>query len=309
MESLKQSPVALNVYCAPYVRALLKGANGSNYHISLKYGLFGTRLFKTHNAFPFKVSQVAHKNRTRIVMQDSAAGSYATSLVELAQLVKSLDAISRDIDKLSQYITNKVFFNFLVNPIIPDEKKKGILEDITNDAKFQPYILNFFYILIDKKRIDLIGEIFKEFETVYNKLTNTKLAVVSYEYVMELHSEALIHADDTLVWSTNTFNKGVAGIELRTNGNLVLYNKNNRSVWQSFDHPIDILLVGQSLKIDTVKKLVNRASEKDESEGPYSLVMEAGGFAMYASFLTPLPYNTLSYYDKKIKGMLSIMRV
>ncbi|KAH9326366.1 hypothetical protein KI387_006544 [Taxus chinensis] len=42
-----------------------------------------------------------------------------------------------------------------------DEKKKGILEDITNDAKFQPYTLNFLYILIDKKRIDLIGEIFK----------------------------------------------------------------------------------------------------------------------------------------------------
>ncbi|KAH9303895.1 hypothetical protein KI387_008299, partial [Taxus chinensis] len=96
---------------------------------------------------------------------------------------------------------------------------------------------------------------------------------------MELHSEALIHADGTLVWSTNTFNKGVAGIELQTNGNLVLYDKNNRSVWQSFDHPTDTLLVGQSLKIDTVKKLVSRASEKDGSEGPYSLVMEAGGFA------------------------------
>ncbi|KAH9317419.1 hypothetical protein KI387_019188, partial [Taxus chinensis] len=107
MESLKQSPMALNVYCAPSVRALLKGANGSNYHISLKYGLFGTRLFKSHSAFPFKVSQVARKNRTRIVMQGSVAGSYATSLVELAQFVKSLDAISRDIDKLSQYITNK----------------------------------------------------------------------------------------------------------------------------------------------------------------------------------------------------------
>ncbi|KAH9290795.1 hypothetical protein KI387_034912 [Taxus chinensis] len=62
---------------------------------------------------------------------------------------------------------------------VSNEKKKGILEDITNDAKFQPYTLNFLYILIDKKRIDLIGEIFKEFDTVYNKLTDTELAVVS----------------------------------------------------------------------------------------------------------------------------------
>ncbi|KAH9290735.1 hypothetical protein KI387_034852, partial [Taxus chinensis] len=182
MPATKQDQVSvfyLCFLCAPSVRALLKGANGSNYHISLKSGLFGTRLFKTHSAFPSKVSQVARKNRTCIVMQDSTARSYATALAELAQSVKSLDAISRDIDKLSQYITNKVFFNFLINPIIPDEKKKGILEDITNDAKFQPYTLNFLYILIDKKRIDLISEIFKEFETVYNKQTDTKLAVVS----------------------------------------------------------------------------------------------------------------------------------
>ncbi|KAH9324344.1 hypothetical protein KI387_004522, partial [Taxus chinensis] len=74
-----------------------------------RYNILGIigRLFKTHNTFPSKVSQVARKNKTRIVMQDSVAGSYATSLVELAQSVKSLDAISRDIDKLSQYITNK----------------------------------------------------------------------------------------------------------------------------------------------------------------------------------------------------------
>ncbi|KAH9289103.1 hypothetical protein KI387_033220, partial [Taxus chinensis] len=115
---------------------------------------------------------------------------------ELAQSVKSLDAISRDIDKLSQYITNKVFFNFLVNPIIPDEKKKGILEDITNDAKFQPYTLNFLYILIDKKRIDLIGEIFKEFETVYNKLTDTELAVVSS--VVKLENRISLVAEQTM---------------------------------------------------------------------------------------------------------------
>ncbi|KAH9312569.1 hypothetical protein KI387_027604, partial [Taxus chinensis] len=74
-----------------------------------RYNILGIigRLFKTHSAFPSKVSQVARKNRTRIVMQDNVAGSYATALAELAQSVKSLDAISRDIDNLSQYITNK----------------------------------------------------------------------------------------------------------------------------------------------------------------------------------------------------------
>ncbi|GLJ14010.1 hypothetical protein SUGI_0223980 [Cryptomeria japonica] len=116
----------------------------------------------------------------------------------------------------------------------------------------------------------------------------------------------LFDADGTLVWSTNTANKGVVGVELRSNGNMVLYDKKNRTVWQSFDYPTDSLLVGQSLDISRVKKLVSRTSEKDGSEGPYSLEMEAGGFALYASLPNPLPYWTLSFYDNERKDLFSI---
>ncbi|XP_057838556.2 EP1-like glycoprotein 2 [Cryptomeria japonica] len=34
--------------------------------------------------------------------------------------------------------------------------------------------------------------------------------------------------------------------------------------------------------------------------------MEAGGFALYATLPIPLPYNSLSYYDNKIKDLYSI---
>eukprot|EP01018_Ginkgo_biloba_P037163 Gb_07970 [translate_table: standard] len=116
----------------------------------------------------------------------------------------------------------------------------------------------------------------------------------------------LSDADGRLVWSTNTSNKGVVGIQLLNNGNLVLYDSRNRSVWQSFDSPTDSLLVGQSLSIDGVKKLVSRVSDKDGSDGPYSLVMEAGGLALYTSFPNPLPYWTLSYYDSDRKDLFAI---
>ncbi|XP_057506493.1 G-type lectin S-receptor-like serine/threonine-protein kinase SD2-5 isoform X2 [Actinidia eriantha] len=54
-------------------------------------------------------------------------------------------------------------------------------------------------------------------------------------------------ANGTLVWSTNTTGKSVAGINLTETGNLVLFDGKNRTVWQSFDHPTDTLLVGQRL--------------------------------------------------------------
>ncbi|KAG2556435.1 hypothetical protein PVAP13_8NG078600 [Panicum virgatum] len=51
----------------------------------------------------------------------------------------------------------------------------------------------------------------------------------------------------TMVWSTATKSKSVAGMGLDVSGNLVLINKHNSSVWQSFDHPTDTLVMGQSL--------------------------------------------------------------
>lgn len=109
-----------------------------------------------------------------------------------------------------------------------------------------------------------------------------------------------------MVWSTNISNKGVVGIELWTNGNLVLYDKLKKPMWQSFDHPTDSLLVRQSLNIGGMKKLVSRVSDNDRSEGPYSLVMEAGGFALYAIFPDPLTYWTLSFFDQSVKDIYAI---
>ncbi|KXG37964.1 G-type lectin S-receptor-like serine/threonine-protein kinase SD2-5 [Sorghum bicolor] len=57
----------------------------------------------------------------------------------------------------------------------------------------------------------------------------------------------LHNGDGTTVWSTATKSKSVAGMVLDVYGNLVLFDKDNISVWQSFDHPTDTLVLGQSL--------------------------------------------------------------
>lgn len=116
----------------------------------------------------------------------------------------------------------------------------------------------------------------------------------------------LSNADGRVVWSTNTYGKGVVGMELQNNGNLVLHDKLKKPVWQSFDHATDSLLVRQSLNIGGVKKLVSRASEKDGSEGPYSLAIEAGGLALYASIPEPVPLWTLSFYQRGPRDIYSI---
>jgi hypothetical protein len=91
----------------------------------------------------------------------------------------------------------------------------------------------------------------------------------------------LADADGRVAWQTNTANKGVVGFKLLSNGNMVLLNSKGNFIWQSFDYPTDTLLVGQSLRAKGVNKLVSRASESDNKDGPYSLVMEPKGLSLY----------------------------
>ncbi|XP_028063000.1 uncharacterized protein LOC114266311 [Camellia sinensis] len=59
--------------------------------------------------------------------------------------------------------------------------------------------------------------------------------------------DLILHdTDGTFVWSTNTSGKSVFGMNFTELGNLVLFDQNNATVWQSFDHPTDSLLVGQT---------------------------------------------------------------
>ncbi|GLT31703.1 hypothetical protein SLA2020_064210 [Shorea laevis] len=57
----------------------------------------------------------------------------------------------------------------------------------------------------------------------------------------------LQNVDSTLIWSANTTGKSVSSLKLTHQGNLMLFDGNNETVWQSFDHPTDSLVLGQRL--------------------------------------------------------------
>ncbi|OWM78754.1 hypothetical protein CDL15_Pgr002925 [Punica granatum] len=84
---------------------------------------------------------------------------------------------------------------------------------------------------------------------------------VKFNSMLELRSDgdlAMKDADGTTAWSSNTSGKSVAGMSLMESGNLMLLDKNNETVWESFDHPTDSLVMGQKLVVG--KKLVSSAS-------------------------------------------------
>ncbi|KAM7503139.1 hypothetical protein LguiB_002043 [Lonicera macranthoides] len=123
-------------------------------------------------------------------------------------------------------------------------------------------------------------------------------------------------ADGTLVWSTNTASKNVAGLNLTDEGNLVLFDENNSTVWQSFDYPTDALVPGQKLVVG--KRLtasVSATNSAQPEQGWFSLFptneglfasIESNPPQVYAQYLVRGPKaNPGPSYVRFLNGSLA----
>ncbi|KAF5480640.1 hypothetical protein F2P56_001376 [Juglans regia] len=81
-----------------------------------------------------------------------------------------------------------------------------------------------------------------------------------------------------------------AAASMLDSGNFVLYDSDNSTIWQSFDHPTDTFLPGQKLKTDEV--LFSSRSDTDHSTGIFRLIMQQDGWLAMYPVGTPL---TLDY--------------
>ncbi|KAL3322014.1 hypothetical protein AABB24_039574 [Solanum stoloniferum] len=122
-------------------------------------------------------------------MADSAAGSYALALADVAKSNETLEQTTADLEKIEKIFDDDAVYDFFVSPIVSEEKKRELVDEIVSSTGIQPHVANFLNILVDMKRIELIKDIVKEFEKVYNTLTDTELAVVTS--VVKLESQHL----------------------------------------------------------------------------------------------------------------------
>ncbi|CAL9762255.1 unnamed protein product [Musa acuminata subsp. burmannicoides] len=102
-------------------------------------------------------------------------------------------------------------------------------------------------------------------------------------------------ANGTTVWSTGTSGRSVVGMNITASGNLVLFDQDGKLVWQSFDHPTDSLLLGQTLKEG--QRLVANTSMTNWTRGQVYLTVLSDG--LYA-FVDSTPPQL--YYQNKISS-------
>ncbi|XP_061345291.1 G-type lectin S-receptor-like serine/threonine-protein kinase LECRK1 [Gastrolobium bilobum] len=82
-------------------------------------------------------------------------------------------------------------------------------------------------------------------------------------------------------------------------GNLVLYNNDSSIIWQSFDHPTDTMLGGQSLPCGS--QLLSNSSAINPSTGRFLLVMQGdGNLVLYPANTANTPWD--AYWATGIVG-------
>ena len=67
------------------------------------------------------------------------------------------------------------------------------------------------------------------------------------------------------LWSTPQFNSDISALQLSETGNLVLVDAGNNTLWESFAHPTDTIVMGQRIPIG--KSL--QSADEDMSKGDY----------------------------------------
>lgn len=89
--------------------------------------------------------------------------------------------------------------------------------------------------------------------------------------ILDINGIKIIEEDGSLKWSTPLLKSSVSALELTDTGNLILMDKFNGTLWESFHHPTDTILIGQNLPIGTW--LSSAKTDDDLSTGDYKLLI------------------------------------
>jgi len=94
------------------------------------------------------------------------ADRYAQAIYELGVEEDKLDAIQDDLQGVSRLVnSNDYLMDFLVHPLVPNEDKEGVLEEVLGDSLLRE-TLNFLKLLVNKDREDYLPLIYERLRKI-----------------------------------------------------------------------------------------------------------------------------------------------
>jgi F-type H+-transporting ATPase subunit delta len=104
---------------------------------------------------------------------------YAQALMSLAQTHDLTDRFGEDVAAiLSTLQESEDLRQFLTNPLAKADSKKGVLRQVFGE-QLHPFVLNFVLLLADRRRINFLHGICKQYQALLRELRQTVLAQVT----------------------------------------------------------------------------------------------------------------------------------
>ncbi|CCQ94692.1 ATP synthase subunit delta [[Clostridium] ultunense Esp] len=139
---------------------------------------------------------------------------YAEALFEAGLELNKLEDFKEDIENVSKVLRTEIDLQKILNhPKISKDEKKDLLSSIFR-GKVSEEILNFLYIIVDKRREGSMIEISKEFEELFNEHKN----------ILEVTAITAVDMDKKLK------NKLAQVLSNKTNKTIILNNVVDRDI-------------------------------------------------------------------------------
>ena len=103
---------------------------------------------------------------------------YAEALLEFAQENDCIDKTNQDLSLISKLLTNSLELRkFLDNPLITSTVKKKVLNSLLLD-QVNSFVLKFLLVLVDRRRITILGSIIQKYLELSYKLDSITIAEI-----------------------------------------------------------------------------------------------------------------------------------
>ncbi len=114
----------------------------------------------------------------RNVVSAEIVEPYAEALMAVAQEHNLTDRLGEDVKlTLNLLQESEELRQFLLNPFVKAETKKAVLQQLTQ-GQVHDFFSKFLMLLVDRRRIVLLGDICKQYQALLRQLKNTVLAQV-----------------------------------------------------------------------------------------------------------------------------------
>lgn len=130
------------------------------------------------------------------MIEKTVTERYTEALLDIAVEKGIVDKIEKELEWVDHLIKdNREIIRFFTNPIIPREKKKGLIDKVIV-PQISTLLKNLFYLLVDRKRMGILIFLLGVYKDRANKLKGIVKAEV--ESAIPLSSEKIGHLRNRL---------------------------------------------------------------------------------------------------------------